>query len=73
MRVLIAVMALLCGIYAAHAFGLGEGNRFGKLGSISKGAGIPTPPVNGALLLEDNSSFFLLEDGASHLCLEGGC
>lgn len=45
MKTLIAIMALICGICAAHAFGLGEGNRFGKLGSISKGAGTPTPPT----------------------------
>lgn len=28
-------------------------------------------PIGGALLLEDNASFFLLEDNASHLCFEG--
>lgn len=44
MRTAIALLALLAGIYAAQAFGLGEGNRFGKLGAISKGAGSPTPP-----------------------------
>lgn len=47
MRTLIAIMALICGVYAANAFGLGEGNRFGKLGSISKGSGTPTPPPVG--------------------------
>jgi hypothetical protein len=27
--------------------------------------------LGGALLLEDNASFILLEDGLSHLCFEG--
>lgn len=45
MRTLIAVAVLIAGIYAAQAFGLGEGNRFGKLGAISKGSGTPSPPL----------------------------
>jgi hypothetical protein len=34
--------------------------------------GAAAPPLIGALLLEDNASFFLLEDNLSHLCFEGG-
>ena len=44
MRILIAVMTLVTGIYAAHAFGLGEGNRFGRLGAASK-IGVAAPPL----------------------------
>lgn len=70
-RSLIAVVALLALITAAHAFGLG--NRFGRLGAMSGGSGSAPPPVSGALLLEDGSSILLLEGGAGNLCLEGGC
>lgn len=45
----------------------------GTTGGISAKLGPATPPVTGALLLEDNASFLLLEDGSSDLCLEGGC
>jgi len=30
------------------------------------------PPLIGALMLEDGTSFLLLEDASSHLCFEGG-
>lgn len=72
MKPLLTILLLITSIAAAHAFGLGLGNRFGKLGAMS-GTGGVTPPVLGALLLEDGSSIFLLEDGSSHFCLEGGC
>jgi len=46
MRAAIALLALVAGIYAAHAFGLGEGNRFGRLGVASKsGTAGPPPPL----------------------------
>jgi hypothetical protein len=45
----------------------------GSLPLLWAGSGTGAPPPNvGALLLEDGSSFFLLEDNASKLCLEGG-
>jgi hypothetical protein len=44
MRATIALLVLFAGIYAAQAFGLGEGNTFGKLGAIPNGSGTPTPP-----------------------------
>lgn len=71
-RILIAILALIASIAIAHAFGLGLGNRFGKLGAQS-GAGTVISPIQGALMLEDGTSFLLLEDASSHLCLEGGC
>jgi hypothetical protein len=43
---------------AAHGFGLGLGNRFGKLGA-SSGAGTITPPVTGALLINTGSAFLI--------------
>jgi hypothetical protein len=36
MRIILAGALILSSIYAAHAFGLGQGNRFGKLGAFSK-------------------------------------
>jgi hypothetical protein len=30
-------------------------------------------PIVGALLLEDNASILLLENGTDQFCLEGGC
>jgi hypothetical protein len=71
-RSLAAFLLLLVLATAAHGFGLGLGNRFGRLGASNQ-AGAVTPPLTGALLLEDGSSFLLLEDGSSNLCLEGGC
>lgn len=29
--------------------------------------------LQGALMLEDGTSFLLLEDNSSHLCFQGGC
>lgn len=71
-RSIAALLVLFALAGAAHAFGLGLGNRFGKLGSMSHG-GTVTPPTGNALLLEDGSSILLLEDGTSSFCLEGGC
>ncbi len=36
MRATIAILMLIASLAVAHAFSLGLGNRFGKLGSISK-------------------------------------
>lgn len=44
-RATIAILLLAASIAAAQAFGLGLGNRFGRLGASSK-AGSVTPPVN---------------------------
>lgn len=73
-RAIAAFLILLVLAGAAHAFGLGLGNRFGKLGTFpGTGGGAPAPPLSGALLLEDGTSILLLEGGAGNLCLEGGC
>lgn len=42
---LLILLALSAGIYGAHAFGLGEGNRFGRLGAFKKSGGSSPPPV----------------------------
>lgn len=42
-RSLIAVVALLALITAAHAFGLGLGNRFGRLGAMNGGTASVAP------------------------------
>lgn len=43
MRVAIALLLLIGTLAAAHAFGLGEGNRFGRLGAFKKAT--PSAPV----------------------------
>lgn len=43
MRAAIAILMLLGSLAVAHAFSLGLGNRFGKLGHIAK-VGPPVPP-----------------------------
>lgn len=43
-RSLSALLILLALAGAAHGFGLGLGNRFGKLGSFGKGGSV-TPPA----------------------------
>lgn len=47
------ILLTLAGIYGAHAIGLGEGNRFGRLGSIKKGgvAAAPATPCSGTGLI----------------------
>lgn len=42
----------------------------GPSGTPSGGSG---PSPSSALLLEDNVSMLLLENGTDHLCLESGC
>lgn len=42
---LLILLTLAAGIYGAHAFGLGEGNRFGRLGSFKKSGGTAPPPT----------------------------
>lgn len=50
MRALIVILTLIAVVSAAHAIGLGEGNRFGRLGAISGGGAVipPSPCVPGA-------------------------
>jgi len=54
-------------------FGEMPGVGFGKLGSLYhpeiEGGGGPGPGLDDALLLEDNVSYLLLEDGTSRLLL----
>lgn len=44
MRAAIALLMLVGTLAAAHAFGLGEGTRFGRLGFIAKNNSTPAPP-----------------------------
>lgn len=71
-RPLLALALLAALATAAHGFGLGLGNRFGKLGAMN-GAGTVTPPATGDILLVDGSSFLLQVDNASLICRAGGC
>lgn len=73
MRSLIAIVLLSSTIATAHAVGLGEGNRFGKLGAMSKGSGTAPPTTAGKILLVDGISFILKTDGVSKVCRAGGC
>lgn len=53
-RALSAAFVLLALAGAAHAFGIGMGNRFGRMGSFGSGTVTPPPPsscANGNLLL----------------------
>jgi hypothetical protein len=68
-----ACLALAASIFAAQAFGLGEGNRFGRLGAFNK-SGTVTPPITtGDALLVDQTNPALLVDGVNPACLVGGC
>jgi hypothetical protein len=67
MRILLAIgflLMLLGGVALANStlllLGVGQG-----------AAGGGGAPLGGALLLEDNASFVLLEDGVSDICFEG--
>jgi len=71
-RTILAVALFVASIYAAHAFGLGEGNRFGKLGAAS-GGGTVVPQPTGDILLVDGVSLILQTDAASFICRAGGC
>ena len=73
MRTLIALLVFVASIYAAHAFGLGEGNRFGKLGAFPKSTGNAPPAQSGSALLVDNTNPALLVDNINPACLAGGC
>lgn len=42
---LLVLLLLSAGVIGAHAFGLGEGNRFGRLGFFKKPGGGGPPPV----------------------------
>lgn len=71
-RAALAISALLASIYAAHAFGLGLGNRFGHMGGAGKG-GSAAPVAAGKILLVDGTSFILQTDATSKICRAGGC
>jgi hypothetical protein len=71
-RPLVVILLLATSIAAAQAFGLGLGNRFGRLGASSQGGGV-TPPPSGDILLVDGTSLILQTDGASLICIAGGC
>lgn len=69
---LAAFVILLALAGAAHAFGLGLGNRFGKLGAMGSGTALGPQPT-GDILLVDGTSFILQTDGTSLICRAGGC
>lgn len=71
-RSIAAALILLALAGTAHAFGLGLGNRFGKLGAADNG-GVPVVQPTGDILLVDGVSFILQADGASLICRAGGC
>lgn len=72
-RSIAAFLVLLALSCAAHAFGLGLGNRFGKLGSFGKSGAITPPAGIGSALLIDNVNPALLIDNVNPACLAGGC
>lgn len=72
-RFIIPLLILFALAGAAHAIGLGEGNRFGRMGSIAKkstgGGGAST----GFILMVDGSSRILQTDNTSKICRAAGC
>lgn len=73
-RMIAATFVLLALAGVAHGFGLGLGNRFGKLGAIDQGGGgSGPPPATGKLLRIDATSHILRIDGTSKICRIGGC
>lgn len=63
-------------VIAALVIALGVADvSYAQLSMMGIGSADNGPPATpGALMLEDGTSFLLLEDNASHLCLEvGGC
>lgn len=71
----LATLLLIAGSARSDGIGgigiLGQ-NLFGGIGGTTQGSG-GAAPIQGALMLEDGTSFLLLEDASSHVCLEGGC
>lgn len=61
-RFRVALIMLLCGASVALAQNVIPIMIAGVVG-----------PISGALLLEDNASILLLENGTDNFCLEGGC
>ena len=61
-RSLAAFLILLALAGAAHAFGLGLGNRFGKLGSFGAGVAAP-PPVLTNLRITNTGAFRTINTG----------
>lgn len=70
-RIALSGLLLLATIAAAHALGLGLGNRFGKLGAAGI-AGVAAPLPTGAILRIDGTSNILRIDGTSLICRAGG-
>lgn len=58
-----ALLMLLALAGAAHAFGLGLGNRFGKLGAASGGGTITPPPPLTNLRITDTGAFRITNTG----------
>lgn len=72
-RGVVASAVLLAMIGAAHAYGLGAGNWFGRLGGSGKGGTITPSGATGKILLVDGVSFILQTDATSKICRAGGC
>lgn len=64
-RSLAAFLLLLVLATAAHGFGLGLGNRFGRLGAIGGGSGAVPPATN--FLLANTGSVLLVDAGVKFL------
>lgn len=72
---LIAMLALVATAARSDGIGnsgvLGQGT-FGGIGGAISAASV-TPPTTGKILLVDGTSHLLQVDGASKICLAGGC
>lgn len=63
---LLILLTLAAGIYGAQAFGLGEGNRFGRLGSFKKSGSsapadcaVPDAPDGAVDLSKCSNAYYL--------------
>lgn len=64
-RIYAAALFVLVSIAAAHAFGLGEGNRFGKLGAMGGAGTVTPPPPLTNLRITNTGAFRITNTGAN--------
>ena len=65
---LFALAFLLALAGAAHAFGIGLGNRFGRMGAMNKAGSVTPPPVSTVLLV--NTGVALLVNTGNKLLVQ---
>jgi hypothetical protein len=64
-RSVVAALLLIAAISAAHAFGFGLGNRFGRLGASGQGGSVTPPPPLSNLRITNTGAFRITNTGAN--------